>query len=382
MMGKRIKAATFLLILIGIVSLFADYTYEGGRSIIPQFFTTQLGGSVFLLGVVLGVAEFLGYAFRLVSGKLADKTHGYWTLIFIGYVLNLFALPLLALTGNYIIAIFLIFAERLGKGIRAPPKDYVISTVAEKGKMGRAFAINEILDQTGAVLGPLTVSLILLYNSSYRDAFAFLAIPAVLAILVLLVVYRRYKGLNPRLISRHDQAFMPFRKFLLYSFAIAVSAAGMYQISFILVGAQGEVSTFIIPIIFLVAMAGEGAFGFVFGLLYDRMGRKLVYLALLFSLLIPLLLLGLGPLFLFLGALSIGAATGIQDTVMRSVVGSMIETKKRGYAFGIFNTFYGFGLMASSIVVGYLFYSIGTIIAYVVVLQAVAFVALFISFRE
>ncbi len=380
--SNKVKASTALIIMIGIVSLFADYTYEGGRSILPQFFTTTLGGSVFLLGIVLGAAEFFGYAFRLVSGKIADKTHGYWILIFLGYAMNLFALPLLAITGNYILAIFLIFAERVGKGIRAPPKDYIISEVAEEGKMGKAFAINEILDQTGAILGPLSVSLILLYESSYRAAFAFLAIPATVAIAFLVIVFIKYTRLKQRKTVARQLSIMPFRKFVIYSIAIAASAAGTYQVSFMLVTAQGVLSTYLIPLIFLVAMAGEGIFGFAFGLLYDRIGRKLVYLGLLFSLSIPILLLGFGLYFLFLGALMLGAATGIQDTVMRSVVGSRIKKEKRGYAFGVFNALYGFGLMASSITVGYLFYSLPDILIYVVAMQTMAFIALSISFKE
>jgi MFS family permease len=377
---KRIRKGTVFILILGIVSLFADFTYEGARSIIPQFFTSTLGGSVFLLGIVLGLSEFAGYAFRLVSGRLADGTRRYWTMMFIGYAINLFAVPLLALSGNYLVAAVLIFMERIGKGTRAPPKDYIISMAASKGKTGRAFAINEALDQTGAILGPIVVSLALFFRGGYRDAFGLLAVPALLAMAFLFVAYGYY-GRNKLQRKRQENSRpMTFRSFLIYSVAVAISAAGLYQVSFILYGAQYMISTYLVPLIFLVAMAGEGAFGTIFGLMYDKAGRRLVYIGLLLPLLIPLLLLG-GTFFLFIAALIFGAAIGVQDTVMRAVIGSMIHEKKRGSAYGIFNAFYGFGLMISGVVIGYLYYSITDIMVYVAIAQATAFLMLYVSFR-
>lgn len=379
---KLISQGTLLIIILGIVSLFADFVYEGGRSIVPQFFTTGLGGSVFLLGIVLGLGDFVGYSIRLLSGRLADKTHGYWNLTFIGYVINMVALPLLAFTGNYVIAAVLIVAERAGKGIRTPPKDYIISTAAQSGKIGKAFAINEALDQTGAIIGPLVMALIILYTNSYRFAFEFLFIPAILAIATLVIAYKFHRRMH---VTKHEIApgkTMTSRRFLLYSLAVAVSAAGLYNVSFVLVGAQAEISTYMIPLIFLTAMVGEGFFGVVFGLLYDKVGKNLVYAGLIIAAMMPFALSVSLPVFLFVAALIFGAVTGIQDTVMRSVVGSMIPEGKRGRAYGVFNSLYGFGLMASSIIIGYLYYSLGTVILYVIAAQILALALLFLSFRE
>ncbi|MDE1851128.1 MAG: MFS transporter [Candidatus Micrarchaeota archaeon] len=378
----KVSKATLVIIIIGIVSLFADFTYEGSRSIIPQFFTTTLGGSVFLLGIVLGLGEFVGYAFRLVSGKLADVTHRYWQITFIGYAINLFVVPLLALSGNFIIAAFLIFAERLGKATRAPSKDYIISAVSARKNMGRSFAINQALDQTGAVIGPLAMSIIILYNGSYREGFAFLAIPAMLAMLFLFTAYMRHRNVASLSKREPKDGMMSSKRFILYSIAVAVSAAGMYQTPFVLFGAQGSVDTYLIPTIFLMAMIGEGLFGFVFGMLYDRIGRTLVYAGLLSAAIIPFILLNHAPTYFFVAALAIGATMGIQDTVMRAVVGTMIPKERRGFSYGIFNSFYGFGIMVSSVLVGYLYHSLGTIAMYVIVAQVIAFVLLAASFRQ
>ena len=380
--ASKIPKGTFLIIIIGIASFFADFTYESANSMFPQFFT-HIGGSAFILGIVLGVSQFVGYAFRLVSGRLVDKTKAYWSVIFIGYAINLFAVPLLALSGNYFMAAILIFMEYFGKGIRVPPRDYVVSVAASSGKMGRAFAIQEGLDQAGAVAGPLSVAVILLYSvESYRVAFALLGIPAVITLAVLVNAYLYYNKAKIKPINTYDQEFLSSRQFLTYSSAIAVSAAGLYPLAFVQVYSYLSISQYLVPIIFAVAMAGEGIFGVIFGLLYDKVGRNLVFLGLVIPLFIPFLLLR-DELGLFLVAgLFYGAATGIQDTSMRAVVGSMIQVENRVYSFGIFNAFYGFGLLVSDVVVGYLFHSIHVIIAYVITVQIIAFVLLAISFRR
>ncbi len=381
MVNNKIRKGTILIVMIGVLGLFGDFTYEGARSIIPQYFAT-LGGSALLLGVVLGVSEFAGYAVRLVSGKLADKTRHYWGLFFVGYAINLFAVPLLALAGNYLIAAILIFLERFGRGIRIPPRDYIVSNAASEGKVGRAFAIEEGLDQAGAIIGPLSMAIVLFYRETYQFAFSLLIIPAIIGIIVLIIAHWYYG--KKRLASEKNVPLGPMssRKFMLYSVAIAISAAGLYQAAFVLYGANSSgVTTYAIPLIFLVAMASEGFFGVVFGVLYDKIGRNLVYAGLALSIFIPVFLLGGGLAFLSIAALFYGAVTGIQDTTMRAVVGSMITPEKRGSAFGIFNTFYGFGLLVSGVVVGYLFYSLNAIILYVFIMQIIASVMLKISFR-
>src|SRR5437660_287514 len=94
-------------------------TYEGARGIAgPYLFS--LGASATVVGFVAGFGEFIGYGLRSVSGYLADRTHRYWPIIFTGYFINLFAVPALALAGNWPMAAALLIAERFGKAIRRP----------------------------------------------------------------------------------------------------------------------------------------------------------------------------------------------------------------------------------------------------------------------
>jgi hypothetical protein len=150
-------AATKFVVLIGIVSLFSDLTYEGARSVTGPFLAI-LGASATAVGFVAGLGELIGYALRLVSGYFADKTQKYWTTVFLGYGLNLLAVPLLALAGHWEIAAILMVAERMGKAIRTPARDVMLSCASDSIGRGWGFGLHEALDQIGAICGPLVVS--------------------------------------------------------------------------------------------------------------------------------------------------------------------------------------------------------------------------------
>ncbi|MPZ90720.1 MAG: hypothetical protein GEU68_03660 [Actinobacteria bacterium] len=122
---RRFEALRFIIAL-GFLSLFADMVYEGARSILGPFLVT-LGASAAAVGVISGVGEFVGYALRVVAGYAADKTHRYWALTIAGYLFTLVAAPLLGLVGRVDLALALVIAERLGKAIRTPARDALLS---------------------------------------------------------------------------------------------------------------------------------------------------------------------------------------------------------------------------------------------------------------
>src|SRR5947207_10325598 len=188
--SKKTKLTTsnafrFVLIL-GIVNLFADVTYEGASSINGQFLGT-LGASAAAIGIISGVGEFLGYGLRFVAGHIGDKTGKYWLVTFVGYAINLFAVPALALAGNWQVAAGLIIAERVGRAIRKPTVEAMLSyTTSSLGK-GWVYALNNALDQTGAVVGPLLMALVLLLEGDYRVGYAVLLVSTLLALATLAV---------------------------------------------------------------------------------------------------------------------------------------------------------------------------------------------------
>jgi len=379
---KEISPNLMLITLIGIVSFFADMTYESARSMIPQYFTYILGGSVFALGIVIGIGDFLGYSFRSVSGKISDRTRNYWGMMFLGYTINLFAVPLLALANNYIIASILIIMERMGRATRIPPRDYVISTVASENKIGYSFALQNLLDQAGAVIGPLIISIILFYKYGYRDAFLFLGVPAILSILFLYISYRySKKEINFEYRRKIEKGIK--KKHLIYYFVgIGLSAAGIFSISFILVLAQGFLQQYEVILIFTLAMVGEGIFGFIFGIAYDKIGKEIIIIGPILAILIILMVNFHNILiYMFLGLL-FGSFTGVNDTVTRSVVANYIEETNRGSVFGTLNTSYGYGLLVSSIFIGYFFNSISIVIVYVIILQITSIIVLLKFFKK
>ena len=186
----RASAVKFI-VLLGMVSLFADMTYEGARSVTGPYLGI-LGASAALVGFIAGFGEFLGYALRLASGYLTDRTGGYWPITILGYGVNLAAVPLLALTGRWELAVLLIVAERAGKAIRTPARDAMLSHAGSQTGLGFAFGLHGALDQTGAIAGPMIVSAALYFKGGYQNGFAILAIPAALAILVLLFARHFY----------------------------------------------------------------------------------------------------------------------------------------------------------------------------------------------
>src|SRR6266852_112673 len=185
------RAAIRFIVLIGVVSLFGDMTYEGARSITGPYLAT-LGASATIVGVVAGFGELVGYAIRLLSGYVGDRTGRYWTVTIIGYILNLFAVPLLALAGSWQVAVVLIVAERMGRALRAPTRDAMLSHAATRTGAGWAFGLHEAMDTTGAIIGPLAVSAALYFGRGYTTSFAMLVVPAILSIIVLLVARSQF----------------------------------------------------------------------------------------------------------------------------------------------------------------------------------------------
>src|SRR5437868_8591277 len=179
------SAFRFVLIL-GIANCFADMTYEGARSVTGPFLGT-LGASAAIVGFTAGFGELIGYGLRSVTGLISDRTGRYWLVTIVGYVINMLAVPALALAGNWPLAAGLIVAERTGRAIRKPATEAMLSFAGKQIGHGWVFGLNEALDQTGATIGPLVMAFVLLRRGNYQNGFALLLIPALLAIAIVLI---------------------------------------------------------------------------------------------------------------------------------------------------------------------------------------------------
>lgn len=363
------------IILLGIVSLLADMTYEGARSITGPYLAI-LGASALAVGFVSGFGELLGYVLRFFSGYLTDRSRRYWTITIGGYIINLLAVPLLALAGSWEVAAALIITERVGKGIRVPSRDVMLSHATSQVGHGWGFGLHEALDQIGAIMGPLIVALVLFFRGSYQMGFAFLLLPALLAILVLVIsrfLYPHPHDLEVKIPQLDRKGFK--RIYWLYILAIAFIAAGFADFPLIAYHFQkiALVSADLIPIFYAVAMGVDAAAALVFGKLFDKVGFSIMILvALISSLFAPLVFLG-GFYMAFLGMALWGISLGAQESIMRSSVAVMSTIKRRGSAYGIFNTIYGISWFAGSVLMGFLYgFSLTYLVVFSVVIQLVS----------
>jgi predicted MFS family arabinose efflux permease len=373
----RTSRALRFVVLVGVISLFADFTYEGSRSIIGPYLGL-LGAGALAISFVTGLGEFLGYALRLVSGRSADRTKLYWPITIGGYILQMTVVPLLALAGSWEVAGLLIVLERVGKATRNPPRDAMLSHAAKEMGYGWGFGLHEALDQFGAMLGPLVLALVLaMHHHDYKLAFASLAVPAAITLVILgtaRVVYPRPHELDaspPETVSTHR---LP-RTFWVYLAGAALVGAGFADFPLIAYHFQkaGTVDPALVPVFYASAMAVGGTGSLVFGRLYDRAGiGVLVPLTIVGALYAPLAFLG-GFWASLVGVCLWGLGMGVQESIIPAAVAPMVSSGRRASAYGLFTGAYGIAWFAGSLAIGALFdVSLSVVVALSMVLEIAA----------
>lgn len=370
------KIALQFIVLIGILSFFADFTYEGSRSIVgPYLATLQASGTV--VGIVTGFGELLGYGLRLFSGRWADATGRYWPITIFGYVVQMASVPALALTGSWPAAAVLIILERVGKAIRNPPRDVMLSHAGKRaGGYGWAFGLHEALDQFGAMFGPLAVAAVLARHHSYREAFAVLLVPAVINLsLVLLArfLYPKPQDLDrsPPVPVRTDLPRI-FWIYLLGAILVAAGFADYPLIAYHFTRAETVPGNWI-AIFYSVAMAVSGTGSLVLGRLFDRYGFiVLVILTLASASFAPLVFFG-NFWAALLGAAVWGLGMGVHESIIPAAVSPMVSVRRRASAFGTFTASYGVFWFLGSAVIGILYdASVPAVIAFCMITQLAA----------
>jgi len=380
----RNSALRFVL-LVGILSFFADFTYEGSRSILGPFLAT-LQASAFVVGIVSGLGELLGYSLRLVSGRLADRTQKFWPITIFGYIIQMSSVPLLALAGNWQMAAILIILERVGKATRNPPRDVMLSHAGKQIGFGWAFGVHEALDQLGALFGPLAVAVVLAARGDYRLAFAALAIPAVINLSLLMLAHRIYPHpedmeMNVPNVQMHG---LP-RIFWLSLTGAVLVAAGFADFPLIAYHfSQASVVTpGVIPVFYAVAMGVSGTGSLAFGRLFDRFGFwVLIVLTIITALFAPLVFLG-GFWPALIGMALWGLGMGVHESIIPAAVAPMVPMQRRASAYGLFTAGYGIFWFLGSAGIGFLYgISLPALIAFSVILQLAAVPWFFMVARQ
>jgi MFS family permease len=341
---------------MGIVNLFGDVTYEGGASVNGPFMA-MLGASALVVSITAGAGEFLGYALRPLAGYIADKTGRYWLVTFIGYAINLVAVPTMVLAGSWQIAAALVLAERIGRAIRKPTVDAMISyTTGELGR-GWVYGLNTALDEIGATVGPLVIAVVLLWQGSYQLGYALLLVPAVLAFGSLVVARKTFPAPSDLEHGQTASARGLTPTYWLYMTAGAFFAAGLMSFELISYhfAKSGIVTEHWIPI-FLGVSTGFGVIAsLALGKLFDRFGLPVVLVGvLLSSAFSPFVFFG-GFYTALFGILLWGIGYATQDTLLKALIVAVLPKGKRNFAFGVFYAGYGVGWLIGSVVTGLLY---------------------------
>ena len=358
MASARRSAALRLVIMMGVVSFFADVCYEGMRSAVGPYLE-ELGASGTAVGLVAGTGELVGYALRYLAGRAVDRTHRYWTFTFLGYAMNLLAAPLLALAGSWPAVAALVALERFGKAVRSPAKSTLVSFAAKEVGAGWTFGLHKAMDQAGAVVGPLLVFAVLQAGHGYPSAFGMLGIAAALSLVALAAARLRFP--DPRALEGTPVEVTPDpRRLGLYLVGVALVGAGLADwalLSFHLVrdGALGGAS---VSAVYAGAMAVSGVTAIGFGWLYDRVrargGSGLGLLAgsvVVGAASAPLALVGAGP-WVYLGLALWSATQAAVDAIAKAAVATLVPAEQRGRAFGVYYAVFGLAWFLGSLALG------------------------------
>ena len=382
------KQAILFLILLGVISLLSDFTHEGARSIYGPFLGL-IGASAFVISFTSGLGEFLGQALRIVTGVIADKSQKYWLMMFLGYAVNLLAIPFLMFVNASIwqVAVVLILIERVGKAIRAPAKSALASFTTPHLGAGKAFAIQEVLDQIGAFLGPLFAFAVLSLNqgselNGYQMTFGFLGIFAIVTLVILVVAWKKYP--NPEQFETRTvyQGFKGNKAFIWYMIAISFLALGFidYPLLAFHIESINAFDVTYIPLLYSLAMGVDAVSALVFGSLYDRFGiRALQISTFIAAFSVPVFFLFNGTWAIIVGVVLWGIGMGAQESILKAVVSSIVSKEKRATAYGIFYSVFGVAWFLGSTLIGAVYgYSILAIVIISLVMELLAVVFMFI----
>ena len=381
------------IILFGIVSLFSDMTHEGASSIRGAYLSL-LGASAATIGFISGLGELVGYSMRYVFGKLTDKSKQYWPMTIAGYVLDIIAVPALALVGEHgwIAACVLLVIQRMGKAIKKPAKDTIMSFAASQEGVGKSFGIQEVLDQIGALIGPVLLYLVMLFKTEgttfeiYSTCFAVLAIPGVITLILLIVT--RCKFPDPEHFEPEPKEYVPFKikkEFILYIAGISLFAFGFIDYSIIIMHVSRTyshlasglsetsalVSTGSLPLLYAGAMLVDAVAALFFGMMYDKNGVKALVWSTVISAPFAVFVFAFDSVpMLLIGVALWGVGMGAQESILKAAVTSMVPKASRATGYGVFECSFGAFWFLGSWLMGVLYdVSIPAMIAVSVIAQ-------------
>ncbi|MEA3311911.1 MAG: MFS transporter [candidate division WOR-3 bacterium] len=343
------------LYLLSFVSFFTDLSTEMIYPLVPGFIRS-LGGSNLLVGVIEGIAESTAALGKAAFGWLSDRLRHRKLFVLAGYTVSTISKPFLGLAGHWGEVLALRFAERMGKGLRTPARDALLSESISKKRRGLGFGFHRAMDNLGAAGGPLLAVLVLyIFNGNVRMVFLLSVIPALVAVSLIFFV-REIRTLK-RTLAEAKRSGPLSSSFKWFAAVIVIFTLGNSSNAFLLLRAQDAgITQQWVPLLWaLYSLVGALASP-LFGALSDRIGRRtvifisfLVYAAIYF-------LFGrfASPLAMWLLFAGYGVYLGLSKGVFRAFIADMVQPERRATAYGIFETAIGLTLLPASLLFGFL----------------------------
>ncbi|MRR08064.1 MAG: MFS transporter [Deltaproteobacteria bacterium] len=361
------RGITGNVLILGLVSFLTDFSSEMIYPLLPLFLTTVLGAGPAFLGVIEGVAESTASLLKLVSGIASDRMLDRRKLVLSGYGISSCVRPLIAAATGPLAVLVVRFADRVGKGIRTSPRDALIADSVDPAIRGKAYGFHRSMDHAGAIVGPLTATLLLAYfTTDLRTVFWLSAIPGGLAVLLIIFKVKevaRKKGPSDGRFLR----IFPRGRLRAYILVLFLFTLGNSSDAFLLLKAsQVGVTPVMIPILWAFFHVVKMSSAMPFGVLSDWVGRRgiivsgwgiyaLTYVGFAFA----ATELHVWLLFTLYG-LFYGLTEGVEKAFLVDIAGQ----EARGSAFGWFNFSVGIGALPASLLFGFIWQGAGPSVAF------------------
>jgi MFS family permease len=366
------KGLTRNVVILGFVSLLNDGASEMIYPLLPAFLTAVLGAGPAALGIIEGVAEATASLLKLYSGYLSDRFKRRKGWIVSGYSISNVIRPLIAFSTSWIHVLLLRFSDRVGKGLRTSPRDAIIADSTPAEFRGKAYGFHRAMDHSGAIVGPLAATaLLLVYHDNIKTIFLLSIIPGVLAVSLLIFGLKEKTAEGPRLASstfnfRSAWAEMTpgFRKYL---GIILIFTLGNSTDAFLLLRAQQlGVPVTLLPMIWVVLHIVKMVFSVPGGMISDRIGRKRVIVA--GWIVYALVYAGFGAASQYWHAWALfavyGVYFGLTEGVEKALVADFAPVHLRGSSFGLYHLIIGVGAFPASLLFGLVWQQFGSSAAF------------------
>lgn len=367
------KGLTRNVVILGFVSLLNDGASEMIYPLLPVFLTAVLGAGPAALGIIEGIAETTASLLKLYSGYWSDRVKKRKGWIVSGYAISNVIRPLIAFSTSWIHVLVLRFSDRVGKGLRTSPRDAIIADSTPVESRGLAYGFHRAMDHSGAIVGPLAATaLLLVYHDDLKTIFLLSVIPGILAVSLLLFGLKEKQAEAPLGASKTAFNFRAawnemspgFKKYLVI---ILVFTLGNSTDAFLLLRAQQlGVPVSLLPTIWVVLHIVKMGFSVPGGLLSDRIGRKKVIVAGWVVYALVYAAFGAATLTWHAWALFAlyGIYFGLTEGVEKALVADFAPAHLRGSAFGLYHLIVGLGALPASLIFGFVWQKLGSVAAF------------------